>query len=157
MSALAKNSKPAWEATVKWERHSFERVLPKKRRQIALADAEAEEIERIRAAHDDGGEEVRERLTILVCLICFSRPGIEPIRFRVNPLKNGRFTFSDPRGLNSGTAGTTGIWGTRPALRASRPRSLTPTDFIAQAARFIGIERAEQIVQQVMNHEFFSR
>ena len=80
----------------------------------------------------------------------FDGPAGGRIRFRVNMLKNGRFTFSDPRERTTGTAGTTGIWGTRPAARLARPRSLAPTAFKLEAARLIGIERAEELLRAIM-------
>jgi hypothetical protein len=49
-----------------------------------------------------------------------------------------------------GTLGTTGLWGTLPPLRAAGTRSLTPTAFKIEAARFVGAERAEEIVREVM-------
>ena len=85
------------------------------------------------------------------CFVDFTRPGCEGIRFRVNHRKDGRFTFSDPRGRDAGTAGTTGLWGTRPPMRASRPRSLTPNAFKAEAARLAGEQKAEQIVLEIRN------
>ena len=85
------------------------------------------------------------------CFVDFTRPGCERIRFRVNRRKDRRFTFSDPRGRDAGTAGTTGLWGTRPPMRASRPRSLTPNAFKAEAARLAGEQKAEQIVLEIRN------
>jgi hypothetical protein len=146
MAALVTNSKPAWQATLKWERHSVEQVRPRRRKPVVEPGVtEAEAWHELRAETGDAVQEEVERVTIRVCFVDFSRAGIDPIRFRVNALQDGRFTFSDPRGRNSGTAGTTGIWGTRP-----------PTNFRVEAARLIGADRADQIVRQIMNHEFFS-
>ena len=56
----------------------------------------------------------KELRVVRECFVEFDGPAGERIRFRVNLLKNGRFTFSDPREQTTGTAGTTGMWGTLP-------------------------------------------
>ena len=90
------------------------------------------------------------------CFVDFTRPGCERIRFRMNRRKDRRFTlFSDPRGRDAGTAGTTGLRGTRPPMRAYRPRSLTPNAFKAEAARLARAQKAEQIILEIRNR-FFS-
>jgi hypothetical protein len=152
----------AWQAEVKLRRQSFERVPPKGRPAVepdSVAQEQEQEKEQAQGESVAGERGVADDETMWVrfCVVEFSRPGVEPVRFRVNALDDGRFTFSDPRGRNAGTAGTTGIWGTLPALRAPRPRSLTPTEFKAEAARYVGIERAGQVVEQAMNEKFFSR
>ncbi len=94
-------------------------------------------------------------VSVIGCFVDFTRPGCERIRFRVNRRKDGRFTFSDPRGRDAGTGGTTALWGTRPPIKASRPRSLTPNAFKAEAARLAGAQKAEQIILEIRN-SFFS-
>ena len=94
-------------------------------------------------------------MKILVCFVDFLRPGCKRIRFRVTRLENGRFTFCDRRGRDTGTLGTTGLWGTRPPLPANGTRSLTPTAFKIEAARYVGTDRADEIVQQIMKVTFF--
>ena len=88
-------------------------------------------------------------MSILVCFVDFLRDDCKRIRFWVNFRKDGRFTFSDPRERDSGTLGTTGLWGMLPPLRVPKPRSLTPTSFKVEAARFVGAERAAEIVREV--------
>jgi hypothetical protein len=156
MASAIEISVRTWQASVKLRLCSYHRVPPKKRRtiereacQVDQRETRKEKLTRLLLAEED-------KVWVWACLVEFSRPGCEPIRFRVNPLKDGRFTFSDPRGRDAGTGGTTGLWGTRPALRQLRPRSLTPSAFKAEAARFVGKERADEIVRQVVSHEFFS-
>jgi len=57
----------------------------------------------------------------------------------------GRLVFTDNRECWTGTAGTTGQWGTRPPSEAGKRRTLTPTAWVAEVSRLIGTERAEQI------------
>ena len=96
------------------------------------------------------GETVDMWLKVWSCFVDVFRPGGERIRFRVNRRDGRRLSFTDPRERTAGTAGTTGLWGTRPALRANRPRALTPTAFKAEVARLIGADRAEEIVRQLL-------
>ena len=103
------------------------RASAAQKRQPAKPDvSEAEGDGGLRDDGDGVDAEQQERVTIRVCFICFSRRGIDAMRFRVNPLKNGRFTFSDLRGRDAGTGGTTGIWGTRPAIRAGQTAVANP-------------------------------
>ena len=145
----------AWEAAVKLRGQQFDGLPPKKRPAVEGEAAKAEQQEAAESERREGCAKDGDSRWARVCVVEFSRRGIKPIRFRVNPRNDGTFTFSDPRGRDSGIAGTTGIWGTRPALRVVRPRSLTPTAFKVQAARYVGKERADEIVRQVVNHEFF--
>jgi len=89
------------------------------------------------------------------CFVDVLRPGCERIRFRVNRRKDRRLTFTDRRESLTGTAGTTGIWGTRPAPRAGRPHAMTPTAFKVEVARLIGAEQAEEIVRELLEGVFF--
>jgi hypothetical protein len=98
MASVAKNPRPAWQATLKWERRVFERAPPKHKRTRlnqpktpGTNASDAEKLETLPAPCEEIDEEPFERITIRVCFVCFSRPGIDPIRFRVNPLKDGRF------------------------------------------------------------------
>ena len=156
MGSEIKISVPTWQAVVKVGSSGFLREPPAKERTIKRGAWLVEQRETPKEKLIRLLREEEDKIWVRACLVEFSRPGCDPIRFRVNPLKNGRFTFSDPRGRNAGTGGTTGLWGTRPALRSLRPRSLTPSAFKAEAARFVGTERAEEIVRQVVSHEFFS-
>jgi hypothetical protein len=84
------------------------------------------------------------------------RPGTDDgIRFRVNHRAGRSLTFTDAREEGTGTIGTTGIWGTLPPQPAGRRRVLTPTAFTAELARFVGFERACEIVQSIQAENFF--
>jgi hypothetical protein len=164
MAPTINSAGSAWEAAIGWGWRTFDRVPPKRdrlrREKLAKRpsdNATAESIHPVSEGPVETLDEPPERVTIRVCFIRFARAGVEPIRFRVNPLKDGHFTFSDPRGRNSGTAGTTGIWGTLPPLPVPRPRSLSPTAFRLEAARMVGDARACQILDEVLNHQFFSK
>lgn len=71
----------------------------------------------------------------------------DSICFRINIRRNRPLSFTDPREEKTGTGGSSGIWGTRPTERAGRRRSLTPSSFIAEVSRFIGTERAVELVR----------
>jgi hypothetical protein len=164
MAPTISSPSSTWDATIGWEWRTFERVPPKRdrlrRQKLATRASDVTTGNSNPPASENPDEtidEPPERVTIRVCFIRFTRAGVEPIRFRVNPLKSGGFTFSDPRGRNSGTAGTTGIWGTLPPLPVPRPRSLLPTAFLREAARMVGEARASQIIDEVLNHQFFSK
>jgi hypothetical protein len=156
MGSAIEISVPTWQAVVKIGSSSFYRVPPAKQRTIKRGAWLVEQRETPKEKRTRVLREEEDKIWVRACLVEFTRPGCDPIRFRVNPLKDGRFTFSDPRGRNAGTGGTTGLWGTRPALRPLRPRSLTSSAFKEEAARFVGRERADEIVRQVVSHEFFS-
>jgi hypothetical protein len=170
MAASKRNTRRAWEATLRWEHCSVPaspasrsrrtpcaldlRFVPRNAAQPHVkSDADGAEQEEGAGPEQSLTEDTDEVafLRVWVCFVEFSRAGGDRLRFRVNPTREGRLTFSDPRDREAGTAGTTGIWGTRPALRAARPRSLTPTAFKVEAARFVGAERAEQIVREIMS------
>jgi hypothetical protein len=97
-----------------------------------------------------------ELLRVWSCFVEIFRPGCGRVLFRVNRTKSGGITFSDSWDCQTGIAGTTGLWGTRPPLRIPRPRSLTPNAFKLEAARLVGKERAEQILLEIKQDEFFS-
>ncbi len=82
--------------------------------------------------------------------------GCEPVRFRIHRRKNGQITFTDRRECETGTGGTTGLWGTLPPMPAGLPRSLTPTAFKAELGRLVGIETAEQVIREITQDDFFS-
>ena len=84
------------------------------------------------------------------------REGCEPLRFRINCHKSGHITFTDSRECETGTGGTTGLWGTLPPMEAGLPRSLTPTAFKAELSRLVGIETAEQVIREITQDDFFS-
>ncbi len=154
MAAPAKTPEYAWEAKLTWSIDEREclRDVPD--------DPDAGEAEQEERRSPEAGKPKRVKevvvLTILVCFVDFLRPKCERMRFRVTRLKNGGFTFSDPRGRYSGTLGTTGLWGTLPPLPPVRPQSLTPRAFKVEAARYIGADRAEEIIQEIKQSPFFS-
>jgi len=78
-----------------------------------------------------------------------SHPGGGWIRFRVNRRKGRPLTFTDYRERRTGTAGTTGIWGTLPPQPAGYARFLTPTAFRLELAELVGPERADEIVESL--------
>ena len=112
MATATSNPISLWQAEVMWK--------------LRYVPMEVETVE---------GEEAVVFLNVWGCFVDVFRPGGERIRFRVNRRDGRRLSFTDPRERTAGTAGTTGLWGTRPALRADRPRALTPTAFKAEVAR----------------------
>ncbi len=98
-----------------------------------------------------------ERFAVRSQVVEFFRPGREPVRFRLNRNKSGQITFTDTREGKMGIAGTTGIWGTRPPPKLHRPRSMTPTAFKVEAARFVGMERAEEILREITQEMIFEQ
>lgn len=84
------------------------------------------------------------------------RGDCDSVYFRVNRPRSGGLSFTDSRECKTGVAGTTGMWGTRPPMRASRPRSLTPTALKLEVTRLIGRERAEQIAREVTQDVVFA-
>jgi len=154
MAASTTKSEIVWKAKLTRTTWECECVRPAPA-ESAAGEGEPDDGARLGPSVRKATEEV-VTLTLPVCFVDFLRAGSERIRFRVNPLKNGRFTFSDQRDRKAGTEGTTGMWGTLPAPRASRPRSLTPTAFKLEAARFVGEERAEETVREVLTCDFFS-
>jgi hypothetical protein len=152
MATAKCKSNSAWQAEVNWK----PRYVPMKAETTEgglekTTDGEVVRrppTTRWRLAED--GEEVDMWLRVCDCSVDVFRPGGERIRFGVNRPNDRHLTFTDPRDRTAGTAGTTGIWGTRPALRAARPRTLTPTGFKAEVARLIGAERADEIVRALL-------
>jgi hypothetical protein len=95
------------------------------------------------------GDPVVKFCNVAVSHVVISKPGYEGVRFRVNRRKDRPLTFTDDREEHTGTARSTGLWGTRPPSQPGRRPSLTPTAWIAEVARLIGRERAEEIVRQL--------
>jgi len=93
------------------------------------------------------GKTVVKFCKVLVSHVVISKSGTEEARFRVNRRKDRRLTFTDKREQHTGTAGSTGQWGTRPASKPGPRRSLTPTAWKAEVSRLIGSERADEIVR----------
>jgi hypothetical protein len=145
MATPTRTSRPAWQAEIEW----------RSRRVPLVADAPAPDEGaglRCKAAVAEAAPDDRPEVTFVrvrECFVVASRAGFPPIRFRVNH-RDRRFpSVTDPRERLSGTAGATGIWGTRPAPRANRPRPLTLTEFRRELAPLVGPERAEEVVGTV--------
>ena len=148
MTITASKSRPVWEAEVRWGKRYFttEEQVPSQ---------EAEE------SADGAAAKAPEKITVTVqhsveaCFVDFSRPGCDRISFLVNHREGRDITFTDPRGRNMGTAGVTGIWGTRPAPPVVKPRPLSISTFRIEAARLIGPERADEIIDTISSPDFF--
>jgi len=96
--------------------------------------------------------EVTERKRWIVDeFVDITRPnsGEVEVRFRINRRDGRLVSFTDYRGEGSGTAGTTGIWGTLPPERAARRCALTPTAFRFELAKLVGEQRAEEIIKSL--------
>jgi len=78
-----------------------------------------------------------------------SHPGGAEFRFRVDRRKGQPLTFTDFREPGTGTAGTTGIWGTLPPQRPAKLCTLTLTGFRFELAELVGAERAEEIIESL--------
>ncbi|MFI5459012.1 MAG: hypothetical protein ACHRXM_26585 [Isosphaerales bacterium] len=152
MTTAASKSNPGWQANVKCE----VRYIPMTEETTAGAMEETTDGEMARRPpttrwrRTAEGETVDMWLKVWDCFVDVFRPGGERIRFRVNRPTDRHLTFADPRERTAGTAGTTGPWGTLPALRAAKPRTLTPTGFKAEVARLIGTERADEIIRLLL-------
>jgi len=96
-------------------------------------------------------EVAEESRSILQEFVDLSRPNSDRvvIRFRVNRRDGRVVSFTDYRERGTGTAGTTGIWGTRPPQPAGRSCSLTPTSFRYELAALVGAKRAAEIIESL--------
>ena len=154
---------PCWQARLKLVARNVEVELPR-REAVEAKKALAEAIERGIPVRGRPGfvyspfrafKKMVKETTVWSKFVEIFRPGCEPVRFRVNRTKGGEITFTDTREGKTGIVGTTGLWGTRPPMRTSRPRSITPSAFKIEAARFVGMERAEEILREIMQDDFF--
>jgi hypothetical protein len=171
MSNVASEARTAWMVRLKWVFHTIEldeeqKAKRRKARarkaaagvgqrgtdkgqlipdELAATAADRPTDSRQPTTHED-----EDGLRVWTRLVDFSRADGARVRFRVKYLANGYSTISDARERNSGTAGTTGIWGTLPPARAPRPRSMTPTAFQSEASRFIGPKKAEELVRSLV-------
>ena len=141
-------TKPAWQAEVKWATRFYTVEEP-----APNHGAEETSETPVMAAPEKSTVEVLH--SVAQCFVHVSRPGCEPIRFLVNHREGRDITFTDPRGRNTGIAGVTGIWGTRPAPRVDKPRPLQQVAFRVELARLVGAERADEIVQTISDPGFF--
>jgi hypothetical protein len=156
MATSGEAVKSCWDARLVWEPY-YVRI---NERAPVDVDAAAEGAERKIAEcsiRTKGPEKLLEKFRVVKvwsCLVEVFREGCEPVRFRINYPKSGGITFTDTPECETGIAGTTGLWGTRPPMRVARPRSLTPNAFKVEAARLIGKERAEQILLELRQDHF---
>jgi hypothetical protein len=137
MTTATRTSSPTWQAEVVWESRTVR-------------------IEEETPEGEPDGLPVFSLLKIWICFVDVCRPAGERLRFRVNHRAGRSLTVTDPRDRLAGTAGTTGIWGTRPAPRASRPRPLTLSGFQVELARLIGAERAEEVIRSIRAEIFLT-
>jgi hypothetical protein len=130
MTTAARTSSPTWQAEVVWES-----------RHVRIEEEPPE----------DEPDAIPEFSTmkIWICFVDVSRQADEQLRFRVNHRAGRSLTVTDPRDRLAGTANTTGIWGTRPAPRASRPRPMSLIGFQVELARLIGAKPAEEIIRSI--------
>jgi hypothetical protein len=143
MGAPIAKTEFAWQATVKWVWQHVRVVGKAKQRGPVINRGMLQST-------------LEESFSVLILVVEFTRPGCRRIRFRVQSPDKGRFTFSDPRERYTGTAGTTGLWGTLPPLRSPNSLSFTQTSFNLKATRFVGAERADEIVREIRDGDFFS-
>jgi hypothetical protein len=149
MTTVVSESSRAWQAEVKWRRRCYavKRELPK---------VESDETSAVDSGESPATQTVETFHVACECFVEVFQPGGARISFRVNRRQGRSLTFTDPREQWTGTAGTRGIWGTLPEQPAGKPRSLTPTAFLAEVARLIGAERAAEIVRGLMASNFFA-
>jgi hypothetical protein len=148
MTTTASKSKPVWEAEVRWGRRYYTTE-----EQVPSDDAEETADGTVTEAPEMTTVKVQH--SIAACFVDFSRPGCDRISFLVNHRDGRDITFTDPRVRNMGTAGVTGIWGTRPAPPVVKPRPLSISAFRIEAARLIGAERADEIIRTLSAPGFF--
>jgi hypothetical protein len=148
VTTTATKSKPVWQAEVRWGKRSYtteEQVPSQEAAELADGAAvKAVEMTTVKVKH-----------WVAACFVDFSRPGCDRIRFLVNHWDGRDITFTDPRGRNMGTAGVTGIWGTRPAPPVVKPRPLSISVFRIEAARLNGAQRADEIIRTLSAPDFF--
>jgi hypothetical protein len=146
MNPTSSTSRASWHAEVRWQRrcYSVEDAL-------STVESEAKSaVEIMETPQTKAQPQILETIHIVrECFVDIFKPGGARLSFRVNRRTGRSLTFTDPREQWTGTAGTRGIWGTLPEQPAGKPRSLTPTAFREEVARFIGAERAEEIVREL--------
>ncbi len=138
--------KPPWRVEISWQRRVLE--VPAKRDETKEAEEPAQTC--------DGDQQVpkapRNEVQLLVItyrVVQLRRSPHERVRFRVNHDRDGRITFTDTRDRSTGIAGVTGRWGTLPPPKPVRSQSMSASAFKQEAARFVGPEKAEEIVRQL--------
>jgi hypothetical protein len=139
---------PRWDACLTGQKryvHFDEAQQAERRDRAKRAGKSAEEVDAL-----------EEFIVVSSRFVEIHREGCEPVRFRINRRKGRQITFTDRRECETGSGGTTGLWGTRPAMPAGLPRSLAPTAFKAELGRLVGIETVEQIFREIMQGDFFS-
>jgi hypothetical protein len=148
MATTAIKRKPVWQAEVRWGKRCYTT-----KEQVPSQDAEETADGKVAKAPEMTTVTVEH--WVAACFVHFSRPGCDRISFPVNHREGRDITFTDPRDRNMGTAGVTGIWGTRPAPPVDKPRPLSKSAFRIEAARLTGAERADEIVRTLSAPDFF--
>lgn len=102
-----------------------------------------------RLVETEDGETRVEALPLVQFYVVLDRREGEQILFAVTwPLPHKRLVFSDRRECSTGTAGSTGRWGTLPPSKpGGRRRTMTPGEWKAEVRRFIGEEEADRIIR----------
>ncbi len=152
------NAMPAWQARVRLSERDVEVELRGEEAEEAAAELERDGIPGRPGFMYSPFTVVKFFKTVRVWSLFVEvfRPKCKSVWFRVNRTKSGGITFTDTRDGRTGIAGTTGLWNNLPPIRPERRRSMTSNAFKVEVARFVGMERAEQIVQEIMQDEFFS-
>jgi hypothetical protein len=154
---------PSWQAQVTWKPRYFAAEVPAPQAQprdpVAGAADEPPESESNEALTGTTttlpeAETVAMLMRVTDCYVDVFAPDRDRIRFRVNRRGDRSLSFTDAREESFGTAGTTGIWGTRPPQPAGRRVVLTPTAFTTELARFVGAGRAEEILRTIRGEIF---
>jgi hypothetical protein len=154
MTTATTSGKAAWQVQVKWEERSGTRTRRARKGEVV----ETPDGELIKAT---GTETVEKDYDFRVRVVHVFQPDSERrcdrIRFQINEQNGPAITFSDARERNAGTAGVTGIWGTLPAPPVVKPRPLSLAAFRAELSRFVGAERAEEVIQTIRSDFFRPR
>jgi hypothetical protein len=143
MTSASSDRGPSWQAEVTRECHYVALPQETPEDEVEATEAGLKKTEEGLKATKEGETEV-DFLRVSVSYVEIFLPGDDPIRFRVNRRRGRSLSFTDDRECFTGTAGTTGIWGTLPPAPAGPSRSLTPTAFKRELARFIGRRRPKR-------------
>jgi hypothetical protein len=100
-----------------------------------------------------GVEQPRSRIKLRGAwstIVTFVRPGHEPVTFHLARDDHGDLAFTDARDCTPGTTGVTEVWRELPLRpRPIRARSMNVAAFTIEAARYVGVQEAEEIVRRV--------
>jgi hypothetical protein len=100
-----------------------------------------------------GVEQARSRIKLRgtwSTIVKFVRCGYEPVSFHVDRDERGHLAFTDARDCTPGTTGVTEAWRELPLRpRPIQGRSMNAAAFKIEAARYVGAERATELVRVV--------